>query len=149
MKKLVTKEIKFDTIEGQVRFLMNKEFSRIPNHLLLNEDFYSNVSYLYPSEEYQEMQALTEGMSLDDFQERLWDDYSINGDLYLCDDYYIDNGIICNPDILYELGFAALEYNDEYFLYSIGYGFDTTKRFADLFEHLGFIKYEEVEEESI
>lgn len=147
MKKLVDKNIKFDSLQSQVQFLMNKEFSRIPNHILLGDDFFSNVSYLYPSDEYQEMQALTEGISIADFQERLWDDYTINGDLYLCDDYYIDNGNTCNPDILYECGIVAFDYKDEYFLCSIGYGYDTTENFGKLFEHLGFIKYEEVEEE--
>lgn len=147
MKKLVDKNIKFDSLQSQVQFLMNKEFSRIPYHLILNEDFFNNVTYLTPSDEYLEMQALTRGISTDELQDEIFEDYTINGDLYLCDDYYIDNGNTCNPDILYECGIVAFDYKDEYFLCSIGYGYDTTEKLGKLFEHLGFIKYEEVEEE--
>ena len=146
MKKLVDKELKFDSLQGQIKFLMDREFSRIPAHIITNDEFFSNVDYLYPSDEYKEMQALTEGISIDDIEERFWDDYTIYGDLYLCDDYYIDNGSVCNPDILYEFGIAALEYKDEYFLYPMGFGYNPADNFGKLFEHLGFIKYEEVEE---
>lgn len=146
MKQLVTKEIKFDSLQSQVQFQMNREFSRIPQHLILNEDFFNEVTYLTPSEEYLEMQALTRGISMDELQDEIFEDYTINGDLYLCDDYYIDNGSVCNPDILYDLGIVAFEYKDEYFLCPIGYGYDTTEKFGKLFEYLGFINYEEIDE---
>ena len=88
-----------------------------------------------------------------DFENYLYGDfenthYPMWGTLWNCPSFYIDSNYM-DVDKLYKLGIGVVEQEGEYYLFIAGAGYDFySAHWIPLFEELGWIEYEQTEEEA-
>ncbi len=114
----------------------------------LLEDYYGEPSEacgegLELPEEFIEWVTTTTG-----FDSWKWDRewYPMWSTLWQCDRFYIDSEY-CNVDTLYDMGIGVIDFEDYYYLFICGAGYDFySAHWVKLFKHIGWIKEEETEE---
>lgn len=143
--------------EDIARLFFRRDFNTIPFDLLNQEDFYNEVTIVYPSDDYfrsqiDNIEELSEEEIVAEIETKIdeWYESSLEiySNLYLMigwgtEDYYTD-GDCCNADVLAEFGFRVLKYKDYTFLNVPGYGYSIMmEHFVRLFTFLGWMKVEE------
>ena len=153
-KEFRTTEVNTD---GIATILFRREFNSIPFDLLNQEDFYNEVTIVYPSDDYfrsqiEGVENMSEEEVVEEIEAKIDEWYNSSLEIYNSlyrmtgwgtEDFYL-NSEYCNADVLAEFGFRVLQYKDYTFLNVPGYGYSImTEHFVRLFTFLGWMKVEE------
>lgn len=153
-KEFKTVEISGD---GIATTFFRRNFDCIPFDLIEGEDFYNNVTVVYPSDDYFRSQIegaenMSEEEVVEEIEAKIDEWYNSSLEIYTSlyrmtgwgtEDYFLD-GDCCDADVLAEFGFRVLQYKDYTFLNVPGYGYSImTEHFVRLFTFLGWMKVEE------